>query len=134
MLIARFNKGGVDENLDARMVISNLLVLIWGLRMSVHVFLRTELGKEDRRFQKLRGKLMEAGGPALYYCVAFFGIFMFNGCVITAINGSALYISMRSGVPSGDSLKVTDYLGIFVWLVGFSILVVADHQLRMFKK
>jgi len=134
VLIARWSKAGVDKNLDARIIISNALVLIWGLRMSVHVFLRTELGKEDRRFEKLRAKLMEAGGPALYYCVAFCGIFMFNGCVITAINGSALYISMRSGVPSGDSLKVTDYLGIVVWLVGFSILVVADHQLRIFKQ
>eukprot|EP00494_Astrolonche_serrata_P032740 UN33009 len=55
------------------MIISNALVLIWGLRMAVHVFLRTELGKEDRRFEKLRAKLMEAGGSVLYYCVAFFG-------------------------------------------------------------
>ena len=84
------------------MIISNLLVLIWGLRMAIHVFLRTELGKEDRRFEKIRVKLMDTGGPVLFYCVSFFGIFMFNGCVITLVNGSALYISMKSGNDGTD--------------------------------
>jgi len=124
VLIARISKGGAKDNLDARMIVSNLLVLTWGLRMAIHVFLRTERGKEDRRFAKIREKLMNAGGPVLYYCVAFFGIFMFNGCAITAINASALWISMRS---KGGPLEWTDYLGILVWLIGFSILTVADH-------
>ena len=112
--------------MDARMIVSNLLVLIWGLRMAIHVFLRTEQGKEDRRFAKLRERLMNGGGPVLYYCVSFFGIFMFNGCVCTAINASALWISMRSG-GDDEALEWTDYLGILVWLIGFSIETVADH-------
>jgi steroid 5-alpha reductase family enzyme len=39
------------------MIVSNTLILIWGLRMAIHVALRTELGKEDRRFANLRIKL-----------------------------------------------------------------------------
>ena len=67
---------------------------------------------------------------ALYYCVAFFGIFMFNAVVICAINASALYVSMYS---IDDDLLITDYIGIFVWFSGFIILLVADNQLRKFK-
>ena len=96
ILVIRLQKGGYENNLDTRIIIMNVMVAIWGLRMAIHVFLRTEKGKEDRRFEKLRAKLMEVGGLGLYFCVSFFGIFMFNGCVICLINGSALYISMFS--------------------------------------
>jgi len=74
------------------MIITFILITIWGLRMAIHVFLRTECGKEDRRFFNLRKMLIEKGGPALYFTVSFFGIFMTNGCIITAINSSALYV------------------------------------------
>ena len=133
ILVIRIQKGGYEDNLDTRILIMNVLVAIWGLRMAIHVFLRTERGKEDRRFEKLRGKLMEVGGAPLYYCVAFFGIFMFNGGVICLINGSALYISMFSKDGYNSSLTIWDAFGIGIWLIGFLILTVADHQLRMFK-
>ena len=109
------------------MILANTLVLIWGLRMTIHIALRTKLGTEDRRFMALRRKLMEGGGPVLYYSVAFFGIFMFNGVVITAINASTLHISMHSlSLTGGNSLVFTDYLGAAVWAFGFTFLTVAD--------
>ena len=38
----RFTQGkSVKLNLDNRTLISNILVTIWGLRMAIHVFLRT---------------------------------------------------------------------------------------------
>lgn len=127
ILITRIKYGGWNKNLDNRMIISNLLVTVWGLRMTIHIALRTRAGKEDRRFLKLRGQLHEAGGAALYYCVTFCGIFMTNGFVITVINASALYISMQS---VGEPLNYLDGIGIVVWLVGFTILTTADNQLR----
>ena len=93
--------------------------------MSIYVFLRTYRGEEDRRFANLRVKLMEGGGPVLFYCVSFFGIYMFNGLVIIAINSSALYVSLYS--TSEQKLGALDFVGIIVWVIGFSILVVSDH-------
>jgi len=120
-----------EHELDPRIIILNVLVLIWGLRMSTYVFLRTYRGEEDRRFASLRTRLMDIGGPILFYCVSFFGIYMMNGVVIVAINSSALYVSMFS--QSTTKLGALDFIGIIVWVIGFSILVVSDHQLRLFK-
>ena len=129
-VFTRVQKGGAKDNVDTRVVITNVLVSIWGLRMAIHVAMRTEAGNEDRRFKNLRAQLTEAGGKPLFYCVSFFGIFLSNGCIITTINASALYVSEQS---SGTPLVITDYLGILVWLIGFTILAISDHQLARWK-
>ena len=49
ILIVRTQHDGV---VDARVVILNVLVAIWGLRMTIHVALRTKKGQEDRRERK----------------------------------------------------------------------------------
>ena len=79
------------------MIISNIMVTVWGLRMAIHVFLRTRAGQEDRRFADIRVKLTNAGGPVLVFCVSFFGVWMFNSLFILAIASSSIYISMFSG-------------------------------------
>ena len=78
------------------MIISNIMVTTWGLRMAIHVCLRTELGKEDRRFADIREKLTNGGGPVLFWCVSFFGVWLFNTLFILAIASSSIYISMYS--------------------------------------
>ena len=125
IIVIRCSNGGVKENLDARMIISNLMVAAWGLRMAIHVALRTELGKEDRRFADLREKLNNGGGPVLVFCVSFFGVWMTNSLFILAIASSSIYISMFSG--QSFSLGVFDIIGIIIWSIGFIILTIADH-------
>lgn len=131
IIIIRCVNGGVKENLDIRMIISNLMVTAWGFRMAIHVALRTELGKEDRRFADIREKLMNGGGPVLVFCVSFFGVWMTNSIFILAIASSSIYISMFS--RQSFSMGVFDIIGIVIWLIGFTILTIADHQLRQFK-
>ena len=125
VVIIRANKGGVEENLDARMILSNVLVTIWGLRMAIHVGLRTKLGSEDRRFADLREKLTNGGGPVLFYCVSFFGVWMTNTVFILLIASSSIFISMRSS--RAEAIGILDVVGACVWLVGFTILAVSDH-------
>lgn len=129
-MIIRVVNGGFEQNVDARSIISNCLVLVWGLRMSIHIFSRLKPGQEDRRFAKLRAMLIEKGGSCLFYCVSFFGIFETNTLIIYAINAAALHTTMRS---NGEPLTALDYAGIVVWLVGFLLLLVADMQLASFK-
>lgn len=130
VIVIRCGNGGVKENLDLRMIICNLLVAMWGLRMSIHIALRTEKGTEDRRFANLREKLTNAGGPALVFCVSFFGVWMTNCLIIMGIASSSLYVSMFS---NNEKIGVFDIIGIIIWLIGYTILTVADHQLRKFK-
>lgn len=131
IIVIRIANGGVADNLDARMILNLLMVAMWGLRMSIHVVLRTELGKEDRRFADLREKLTAGGGTVLVFCVSFFGVWMTNSLFIVAIASSSIFISMFS--DKSTPLGALDIVGIVVWLVGFCILTVADHQLRLFK-
>lgn len=131
IIVIRCVNGGVKENLDVRSIICNILVTIWGLRMAMNTVLRTEMGKEDRRFAKIREKLMIGGGPILFYCVSFFGVWMTNTLIILAIASSSLYVSMFSSKAS--PIGVLDIIGIVIWLIGFTIVTVADHQLRKFK-
>lgn len=53
-ILVRVMKGGAKDNIDTRIVVTNTLVAIWGLRMAIHIAMRTEAGKEDRRFKNLR--------------------------------------------------------------------------------
>ena len=44
VLFTRIYYGGIADNLDPRVVILNILILIWGLRMTVHIYLRLRKG------------------------------------------------------------------------------------------
>ena len=96
VLAIRISKGGVDLNLDSRTIMINILVICYGLRMSIHIFRRTEIGNEDRRFAKIREMLMNSGGACLTNLVSFLAVFMNTTWVISAINAPVLYVSMRS--------------------------------------
>lgn len=72
-----------------------MLVIVWGLRMFIHISCRTKLGKEDRRFVNIR----EAATPKLGGCgfeLIMWFVFVINAGTIMAINGSALTVSMLS--------------------------------------
>jgi len=127
VLFTRIYYGGLENNLDPRVIILNILIFIWGLRMTIHIFLRLRKGSEDRRFAALREKM----SPVVHFCVSLFGVWLGNAFFIILINSSALYISMYSSkeIP----LCYLDYIGILIWLVGFCFLAVADHQGRVFK-
>ena len=129
----RIQKGGVDFNLDSRTILINVLVIIYGLRMSTHIFMRTEKGNEDRRFAKIREILMNAGGACLTNIVSFFAVFMNTTWVISLINAPVLYVSMRSSDGKGSSLSALDFVGLLVWVIGISILITSDMQLTAFK-
>jgi steroid 5-alpha reductase family enzyme len=128
ILIVRTQHDGV---VDARVVILNVLVAIWGLRMTIHVALRTKKGQEDRRFVVIREQVTEKAGIVVFFCFSLFGIWMGNALFINIINGSALYISMYS--TALYPLSYLDFLGILIWAIGFTILTVSDHQVRLFK-
>ena len=124
VVFTRLYKGGTanaKQNIDARVIIVNLLIIIWGLRMTIHIFLRLRKGSEDRRFAALREKM----SPVVHFCVSLFGVWLGNAFFILLINSSALYISMNS--TKDRPLCYLDYIGIIIWLIGFCFLTVADH-------
>ncbi len=113
-------------DLTIRKLILLVLVTVWGVRLSVYLAWRN-IGKgEDFRYQEFRRHY----GPERYWWVSFFQTFLLQSLLMIMISTPLL------GVNIGDnshSLCLFDYLGIFVWIVGFTFEAGGDYQLARFK-
>lgn len=104
-----------------------VLVTLWGLRLSIYLAIRN-IGKgEDFRYQEFRRNY----GPKRYWWFSYFQTFLLQGFFILFISLPLLGVS--TGDPSGQ-LNLLDYLGILVWLIGFTFEAGGDYQLARFKR
>jgi len=114
----------ISGNYNLRSIIVTLIVSIWGLRLAYHLFKRNWNKEEDYRYAKWRESWEN------FYLKSFFRIFMLQA-VLLFIIASPIYKVVKSGY---SGLVITDYIGLFVWIVGFSFEYLADKQLAEFKK
>ncbi|MGK0127053.1 MAG: steroid 5-alpha reductase family enzyme [Candidatus Azotimanducaceae bacterium] len=117
----------MSGELNARKILILTLVSIWGIRLVIYLAIRN-IGKgEDFRYQEFRRNY----GPKRYWWFSFFQTFLLQGVLIMII--SLPLLGIHSSATSGD-LNVLDYLGILVWIIGFTFETVGDFQLARFKK
>jgi steroid 5-alpha reductase family enzyme len=115
----------LTDGWQSRKVLLMLLVAIWGLRLTIHIFARN-LGKgEDFRYQKWR----EQHG-ASYWWVSFLRVFLLQGVIMWIIS-APLVAAQFSATP--DTITLFDLLGVILWAVGFFFEAVGDWQLTRFK-
>jgi steroid 5-alpha reductase family enzyme len=107
-----------------RKILSVLLVSIWGLRLSIHIFLRNKGKGEDFRYQKWRNE----AGPSWWYR-SFFKVFLLQGILMWIIS---LPVVAAQVSPNGP-LSILDYFGVAVWIIGFYFEAAGDFQLAQFK-
>lgn len=112
-----------NHPVPARSILSNTLIVLWGLRLAYHIGARHE--KEDYRYVNMRNRWMEKG-TRYYYIAAFFYIFMMQGLFSLITNSAALFISIYSQTGNNE-LNWLDYLGTAVFLFGFIFEVVGDE-------
>jgi steroid 5-alpha reductase family enzyme len=110
---------------EARHVVVSGLVVVWGLRLAVHIFLRNRGRGEDFRYAKWRRDWGRWVIPRSY-----FQIFMLQG-ILMLIIASPVVLVNHSG---REGLTVLDGLGVVLWLTGFLFEVVGDYQLKRFKQ
>ena len=114
------------DGLEIRKILLLSMVSIWGLRLSVYLAWRN-IGKgEDYRYQKFRKDY----GEHRYWWISFFQTFLLQGILMWLISAPLLGAQFYK---TGNSLNVLDYLGVFVWLVGFIFEAGGDIQLAQFK-
>jgi len=117
----------MSGELNARKLLVLTLVSIWGLRLAIYLALRN-IGKgEDFRYQEFRRKF----GPKRYWWFSFFQTFLLQGALIMIVSLPLF------GINSSDSngtLKTLDYIGVLVWLIGFTFEAGGDFQLARFKR
>jgi steroid 5-alpha reductase family enzyme len=102
-----------------------VLVLVWALRLSLHIYSRNKGKKEDYRYKKWRddwGKW--------FYVRTYLQVFVLQGVLMLVVVSPAIIIN----IYRGGSVTVLDFIGLAVWLVGFVFESVGDYQLRQFIK
>ncbi|MCX6286199.1 MAG: DUF1295 domain-containing protein [Bacteroidetes bacterium] len=113
-----------DTEPDLRKWIVTFLVALWGVRLSVHIFLRNRGRGEDFRYRHWRETWK-------YFVLrSFVQIFLLQGLFMFIISSPVYYINFYSKEPLG----FLDTLGLVVFGIGFLFEAVADYQLMDFKK
>ena len=109
-----------SEGIDARAVLVSIMVAIWTLRLGWFLFLRIQHDGKDSRFEAIKVKPQR-----------FFVTWTLQALwvVITAACALVIITSTRR-VP----IDLFAIVGALIWLLGFTIEVIADQQKSNFKK
>lgn len=108
-------------------LVITIFVVLWGGRLAYHLFKRNWNSEEDKRYVAMR-KRWEANGNNIAL-IAYLKVFMFQMLLLIIIVQPVLLANTRAG----NGLKLVNYIGIAVWIVGYYFEVVGDAQLKKFK-
>jgi steroid 5-alpha reductase family enzyme len=108
---------------STRQLVAGFLVLLWGMRLAVRIYLRNRGRGEDVRYRQWR----ESWGRS-FVIRSYFQIFILQGFILLANIFPVLVInSFDNGNPG-----LLDFLGIFLWVFGFCFESLSDWQLDRF--
>ena len=96
------------------------LVLVWGLRLSIHILLRNAGKPEDFRYAKMRQNWGTAAPVK-----SFFFIFMLQGLLMLVVSLPVTVLFSSPARPLG----ALDVIGALVFATGFFFEAVGDRQL-----
>lgn len=116
-------------NFDMRMLLADLLVLFWAIRLLVHLIHRKLAQKtEDRRFVRMEFFLKRKIGR-LGYLLLLPIRYVLSALITTVIALPILLINM---VPTPVT-TVVFYIGMALFVIGICIAIAADFQLMTFR-
>lgn len=101
------------------------MVILWGMRLSIHIYSRNKGRPEDFRYAQWR---KEWGKNAPW--IAFYKVFMLQGFIMLIV-ALPIIISFSS---SPAKIGILEIAGLLVFISGFLIEIYADIQLTDFKK
>ncbi len=110
-------------SLDPRQLLVAVLVVVWGLRLAIRIYLRNRGKGEDFRYKKWREDWGEHWRSRAYLFV-----FVGQGVMMLLIT---IPIMLVNTYP-GPSLGWLDVAGVVVWGIGFFFEAVGDRQLDLF--
>lgn len=113
----------ISNEFSIRGLIVSILVSIWGLRLTWHIYNRNRGKDEDHRYIAWR----KAWGK-WFYLRSYFQIYILQGLLLFIIVVPVLFINKNSGNP----IYYLDIIGFLMWLLGFIFEVVGDAQLAKF--
>lgn len=111
--------GSQSEAPSLRELIVSLLVVIWALRLSSFLYFRIHRTGKDGRFDQLKTSPIRFLVPWTIQ-----GLWVFLTMIVVIV--------INSQTSSAPALGIWDAIGLSIWLLGFSIEVVADNQKTVF--
>lgn len=106
-------------------ILVDLLVLIWGLRLAIYIFIRHHGKGEDYRYKEMRD-----GWGKNVALMGLLKVFLPQAIVMFII---AFPILIVNCFPH-NSFQLTDVAGLLIWFIGFYFEVVGDRQMYNYKK
>ena len=111
--------GSRSEPISSRELIVSLLVVIWSLRLSSFLYLRIHRTGKDGRFDKLKTSSIRFLVPWTIQ-----GLWVFLTMIVVIV--------INTQANSAPALGIWDGIGLSIWILGFSIEVIADNQKTVF--
>ena len=99
-------------------IILSSLIIIWTLRLGSFLFLRIKKAGENKRFREIKKSFSW-----------FFMAFTVSGMWVSICALCAL-----TGISNGIELTGVTYIGILLFVIGFSLEIIADTQKTNFRK
>ena len=122
-LVAALCYAAFSSELTTRTYLVLLLVFVWSVRLSAHIFIRNHGADEDYRYQQIR----ERNSPNF----AFKSIYIVFG--LQAVLAWLISLPLLAATVPGRPLGLLDLLGVAVWLTGFLFESIGDYQLARFR-
>ena len=110
----------LNPSVDPRDLLIGLLIVVWAVRLGSFLFMRVKQDGKDDRFTIMKTQ--------------------FHWFLMTwTLGGLWVFLTMAAGLAAitSNTMKpfgLMAYLGLALWIFGFSIEVIADRQKRAFKK
>ena len=95
------------------------LISIWTIRLGSFLFMRIHKAGEDKRFRTIKTSASQ-----------FFFTWTLSGMWVSLCSICA-WTAMAN--PSGVTINLITYIGIGLFIIGFSIEIIADHQKTVFR-
>jgi len=112
----------VTKTVSLSSVLVTFLVIIWGIRLALHIYLRNKGKPEDKRYAAWR---VEWGKWVVVR--SFFQVFILQGLLLFVI--AIPIILVHTNTPKLSPITIA---GLIVWLIGFYFESVGDKQLKNF--
>ena len=99
-------------------IIVSSLIILWSLRLGTFLFIRIKKAGEDKRFREIKKSFSW-----------FFMAFTISGMWVSICTICAL-----TGISNGIELTGVTYIGVIIFIIGFTLEIISDNQKTNFRK
>ena len=116
----------LNENFQIRQLIVTSLIILWGVRLTSHIYSRIKKVKKNFDYYERLKEKDERTSIIKKLLYAF----VFQLIVLLLMIYPVLFINSVQNPP----LRYTDFIGLVIWVIGFFFESIGDFQLAKFNK